>query len=119
MRISDWSSDVCSSDLVPIAVVEIVEGAQTSEQDLKDFVRSQMPAYMVPTSIELVDALPRTLSMKVDRPALRALFQDKYHFCPADSGRLHHRHLAKGHQWKLRRSEERRVGRECVRTSKT
>src|SRR3546814_51085 len=65
---------------VPIAVVEIVEGAQTSEQDLKDFVRSQMPAYMVPTSIELVDALPRTLSMKVDRPALRALFQDKYHF---------------------------------------
>jgi len=65
---------------VPIAVVEAVAGVPTSEQELKDFVRSQMPAYMVPTSIEIIDALPRTLSMKVDRPALRAMFQDKYQF---------------------------------------
>lgn len=65
---------------VPIAVVEAVEGAQASEQELKDFVRSHMPAYMVPTAIEIVDALPRTLSMKVDRPALRAMFEDKYQF---------------------------------------
>jgi long-chain acyl-CoA synthetase len=65
---------------VPIAIVEPSPGAHPQEQELKDFVRSQMPAYMVPTSIELVEALPRTLSMKVDRPALRAMFKDKYDF---------------------------------------
>jgi long-chain acyl-CoA synthetase len=66
---------------LPIAVVELI-GAQAkpSEQELKDFVRAQMPAYMVPSSIEFMDALPRTLSMKVDRPALRAAFADKYTF---------------------------------------
>lgn len=65
---------------VPIAIVEPVDGAKVSEQELKDFVRAHMPAYMIPTSIEIVDRLPRTLSMKVDRPALRAMFQDRFDF---------------------------------------
>lgn len=65
---------------VPIAIVEPSPGARPDPQELKDFVRSQMPAYMVPTAIELVAALPRTLSMKVDRPALRAMFADRYEF---------------------------------------
>lgn len=66
---------------VPIAVVEtIAGGGAPTEQELKDFVRSQMPAYMVPVAIEFVDALPRTLSMKVDRPALRAMLAGKYQF---------------------------------------
>src|SRR3546814_16538376 len=38
MRISDWSSDVCSSDLVPVAAVVVVDGEHVGllvAQDLR------------------------------------------------------------------------------------
>jgi acyl-coenzyme A synthetase/AMP-(fatty) acid ligase len=65
---------------VPVAFVELVEPGKTTEGELKEQVRANMPAYMVPTAIEIVPALPRTLSMKVDRPALRTQFSDTYQF---------------------------------------
>ena len=59
----------------PVAVVEARPGqpAPTSEA-LLDFARQQLVAYMVPSQIKVVEALPRTPSLKVDRTALAALF---------------------------------------------
>lgn len=66
---------------VPIAIVETIPGEPpVDSESLRGFAREQMPAYMVPVAIEFVDTLPRTLSMKVDRPALRAMFAEKYQF---------------------------------------
>ena len=66
---------------VPVGFVERIEDEpMPTEQELKDFVRTHLTAYMVPVAVEIVDALPRTLSMKVDRPAVRAMFKDKYEF---------------------------------------
>lgn len=65
---------------VPLAVIETVADGQVDAETLRAFAREQMAAYMVPTAFEFVDALPRTLSMKVDRPALRAMLADQYEF---------------------------------------
>lgn len=64
---------------VPIAVVETT-GEAINAETLRGFAREQMPAYMVPVAFEFVDALPRTLSMKVDRPALRTMLADRFDF---------------------------------------
>ena len=59
----------------PVAVVEI-EGpdAQVSSEDLMAFARARLVAYQVPLVIRVVDRLPRTPSMKIDRQAVKALF---------------------------------------------
>jgi acyl-coenzyme A synthetase/AMP-(fatty) acid ligase len=38
------------------------------------FARENLLAYQAPTQVRIVDALPRTLSMKVSTPEVRALF---------------------------------------------
>ncbi len=66
---------------VPVAVIELLEGEPTpTSEALNSFAREKMAAYMVPVAFEFVEALPRTLSLKVDRPALRAMFAEKYEF---------------------------------------
>jgi acyl-CoA synthetase (AMP-forming)/AMP-acid ligase II len=66
---------------VPVAFIEPIEGAPLpSGDDLKTFVRGQAASYMAPVAFEFVDALPRTLSLKIDRPALRARFKETYDF---------------------------------------
>jgi len=65
---------------VPIAVVETTGDTVIDAETLRGFAREQMAAYMVPVTFEFVDALPRTLSMKVDRPALRAMLADRFDF---------------------------------------
>src|SRR3546814_4057466 len=64
MRISDWSSDVCSSDL-HVAGTDL-----PSAQILIRHAQSMLPAYMVPHSIVLHERLPRGPSGKLDRNAL-------------------------------------------------
>jgi acyl-CoA synthetase (AMP-forming)/AMP-acid ligase II len=59
---------------VPVAAVELREGATVTEQELEDHVRQQLASYKVPTEVRVVDALPRTPSMKVSQPELRELF---------------------------------------------
>ena len=60
---------------VPVCAVELRPGAAVpTEADLEAFCRSQLLPYQVPVKFRIVDALPRTVSMKVDRPAVRALF---------------------------------------------
>ena len=56
---------------VPVAVIELAEGAQpVDEAELKEFVRNQLTGYEVPVTIHTVDALPRSVSLKVDRRRL-------------------------------------------------
>jgi long-chain acyl-CoA synthetase len=64
---------------VPLAILEC-EGEPPSGGDLSAFVRTHLPAYQVPVAYEFVEALPRTPSLKVMRPALRERFKDRYSF---------------------------------------
>src|SRR3546814_17924991 len=99
MRISDWSSDVCSSDLLNFSRqnLEFVADIVTTE-------RGQ------PVQAEVEDRLHLRLRQAVGRGLLH-LALDRLD--EADiGGDLAHRPFA-------RRSEERRVGKECVRTGRT
>lgn len=59
----------------PAAAVVLRPGAERpSDQALADWVRERLLAYCVPTSFRVVDELPRTPSMKVSAPDVRALF---------------------------------------------
>jgi len=59
---------------VPVAALELQPGAaRPDEEQLRSFAREHLTAYMVPVAFHIVDALPRTASMKVSRPELKAL----------------------------------------------
>lgn len=47
------------------------EGATVDAESLRTACASHLPGYMVPRTIELLEALPKTTSGKVDYPALR------------------------------------------------
>lgn len=56
------------------AYVRVRETAHVSERELLDFCATNLAPYKVPSSITLVDELPRTGAGKLDRKALRAGF---------------------------------------------
>jgi long-chain acyl-CoA synthetase len=59
---------------VPIAAVEMMPGMNPPEpSDLDAFARAHLTGYMVPKEYRFVTALPRTASMKVSRPELKAM----------------------------------------------
>jgi acyl-CoA synthetase (AMP-forming)/AMP-acid ligase II len=54
--------------------VELHEKGSVSEADLLQHCRAKLLAYQIPVTLKIVDVLPRTASMKVDRAAVRAMF---------------------------------------------
>jgi acyl-CoA synthetase (AMP-forming)/AMP-acid ligase II len=60
---------------VPVAAVELLPGETVTEGELREFARSHLTSYQVPVEILIVDALPRTPSLKVSQPGVRALFE--------------------------------------------
>jgi long-chain acyl-CoA synthetase len=60
---------------VPIAAIELPQGSSVApkQSELDAFLKESLPSYMVPVEYRVVDALPRTISMKVSRPELKAL----------------------------------------------
>src|SRR3546814_11071599 len=93
MRISDWSSDVCSSDLLPGGVADALE----AEHRVVDVERQQL---------QVVGAVAGGAGEPAGECAgLGDAFLQH----------LARRVLAVVHQL-VSRSEERRVGKECVRT---
>ncbi|GGO72683.1 alpha/beta fold hydrolase [Nonomuraea cavernae] len=58
---------------VPVAAVEVARGAALDPESLTAWVRGRLPAYQVPTAFVVVDALPRTPSLKVSQDRLKAL----------------------------------------------
>src|SRR3546814_14857888 len=93
MRISDWSSDVCSSDLL-----------QTAEQ-----------AKTLPRKAKIMMACAGCKTIRpLDKKGIMAWFSTKVqHDCPACGGKLKFTGVPG------KRSEERRVGNECVSTCRS
>ena len=60
---------------VPVAAVELHDGAAVDADTLLDFARTHLASYQVPAEIRIVPTLPRTPSLKVSRPNVRALFE--------------------------------------------
>ncbi len=62
---------------LPVGAVELAEGARIDSDELLDYVRQRVTRYQVPAKLVIVDELPRTPSLKVSQPELRALFEGK------------------------------------------
>lgn len=59
---------------VPVAAIEVSAGAQAPDgKSLSAFLRERLPAYMVPVEYHVLAELPRTASLKINRPALKQL----------------------------------------------
>jgi long-chain acyl-CoA synthetase len=60
---------------VPVAAVELSRGAEKSQETaLIHFLRDRLPKPSVPTKIIVVDALPRTATLKIEIKAVQCLF---------------------------------------------
>lgn len=53
-----------------VAYIAFHHGQQTTEKELRDFLKKHVPGYMIPSIFIFLDALPLTTSGKVDRRAL-------------------------------------------------
>lgn len=61
---------------VPVAAVELRPGADVPQPDeLRRWCTERLTKYQVPVAVKIVDELPRTPSMKVSQPMVRALFE--------------------------------------------
>src|SRR3546814_17361128 len=103
MRISDWSSDVCSSDLSLLKA-----GADREQLEVKVFGGGRVLAQMTDVGKRNIAFVRHYL--QIEGLAVSA----------EDMGDIYPRHVqyfpASG---KVRRSEERRVGKECVSTCRS
>jgi acyl-CoA synthetase (AMP-forming)/AMP-acid ligase II len=61
---------------IPVAAVELKPGAALSIEALKQFAQTHLTPYQVPVKFKIVESLPRTVSLKVSRPDVRALFTE-------------------------------------------
>jgi len=62
---------------VPVAAVELTGDASgVSEESLRSWAKENMTNYFVPVQFAIVDALPRTPSMKVSQADVRRLFEN-------------------------------------------
>ncbi|MGH9478940.1 MAG: AMP-binding protein [Terriglobales bacterium] len=68
----------------PLAVVALRAGAEPDPAAWRKYLETDFPAWQVPDRFELVDALPRTSTGKIDKRALRARFASRH---AADTGR--------------------------------
>jgi long-chain acyl-CoA synthetase len=61
---------------VPVAVVQLKPGIERLDvADLEAHLRAHVYATHIPTAWRIVEELPRTPSLKIDRPAVRRLFE--------------------------------------------
>ncbi|GFF61022.1 linear gramicidin synthase subunit D [Aspergillus udagawae] len=60
-----------------VAFIRAKAGGDLRVEDLSAFAREQLPLYMVPDSIELIDDLPLTSNGKLDRQALKERYLRK------------------------------------------
>src|SRR3546814_18327166 len=123
MRISDWSSDVCSSDLLAgyeVVVIDPRKAWASAERFpgvrlVDDWPDAAMTA-LAPDHRSAVVLL--THDPTLDDPALRvALRSPAFYVCAPGSRKTHARRHARPSD--DGRTEERRVGKECVRTCRS
>src|SRR3546814_12027677 len=115
MRISDWSSDVCSSDLSKLArdlandSEEILDGG--GRLALASLQEADGPAGKLKGQIERHDLAGSHLVLELRHRAEGDLIRAEQQLADQGIGACLHR--------TLRRSEERRVGKECVNTCRS
>ena len=61
---------------VPVAAVELKVGndGSTDEDDLRRYLKDRLNPYQVPVAVRIVEALPRSVSMKVNQPEVKRMF---------------------------------------------
>jgi long-chain acyl-CoA synthetase len=59
---------------IPVAAIELRPGFAADAAELTAFARQHLTPYQVPVTVKIVDALPRTVSLKVSRPEVAELF---------------------------------------------
>src|SRR3546814_16047377 len=104
MRISDWSSDVCSSDLALACAWARLGAVSASAATPARYARRGRPVW--PNEFRRMDSPLKTYPTPWRIPDVRDEDQDASTII---TGRVSHNN----------RSEERRVGKKCVRTCKT
>jgi long-chain acyl-CoA synthetase len=62
---------------VPVAAVELTEGASLSEDELASWAEGQLTGYQRPVRYRILAELPRTPSMKVSQPLVKRLFVEE------------------------------------------
>src|SRR3546814_15674630 len=121
MRISDWSSDVCSSDLHVTPIVQAAPDEIAAEHaglhSFLGFVREHKEIYRIIDEAEFVDyaSYRRHYETTVERMRQRLAAGAARGEIRPDAGEVHAWAIA-GMNVFLGRSEERRVGKECVST---
>src|SRR3546814_13422047 len=96
MRISDWSSDVCSSDLVLVATDIAARGIDV--EGITHVINYELPN------------VPESYVHRIGRTARAGATGMAISFCDAEE---------RAYLLDLERSEERSVGKECVRTCRS
>jgi long-chain acyl-CoA synthetase len=61
---------------IPVAAVELLPGATSDGEALREHCRAMLTAYEVPASVFVVDELPRGAALKVDRRRLITMLED-------------------------------------------
>ena len=61
---------------IPIAAVELRQGAAADGEELREHCRATLTPYEVPARIFVVEELPRGAALKVDRRALIAMLEE-------------------------------------------
>src|SRR3546814_6293164 len=84
MRISDWSSDVCSSDLEAVVAFVVLKGDRPTDaqgpavaDELRSWVASEVGPIAKPREIWFGNAMPKTRSGKIMRRLLRIVAEGK------------------------------------------
>ena len=62
---------------IPVAAVELRPDASTTPEELRAWSRTKLTSYFVPVDFKIVASLPRTPSLKVSEPAVKALFDPR------------------------------------------
>src|SRR3546814_20692654 len=105
MRISDWSSDVCSSDLQAVRAIIMEKGRLTNGQAETILAESRQEEVTPEAMTEMLD------SVEVNLSQLSELVQRSQNEA---------NHYGDALQAQVKdRSEERRVGKECVSTCRS
>ena len=68
-------SSTANGEIQLVAYVALTKNSSLSSADLRSYLRTQLPEYMVPAGLTVLSALPLTPNGKIDRNALRDLEQ--------------------------------------------
>ena len=60
-----------------LSVVTLNSGAELSQGELQDFLKSRLSAVEMPKRVEIVESLPKTENAKLSRKAIRDMFAQK------------------------------------------